>query len=68
MFPELLMVFTIAIPLLGKWEQDRRKRLTVKNKRSFEGREWGGMMEFQVPFQSGRQNVIRRPEILLIPL
>src|SRR5689334_13322653 len=66
MFIECLIVFNTAIPLLGKREQDRRKRLAVKDKRTCEGGKWGGMMELQVPLESSRQNVIRRPEVFLI--
>jgi hypothetical protein len=40
----------------------------VKDKWSFEGGKWSGMMKFQVPRESGCQNVIRRPEMLLISL
>ena len=68
MLLEFFMVFNITAPLLSKREQDWRKRLAVKDKWSFEGGKWSGMMKFQVPLESGCQNVIRGPEILLISL
>ena len=68
MLLEFFMVFNVATSLLSKREQDWRKRLAVKDKWSFEGGKWGCMMKFQVPLESGCQNVIRGPEILLISL
>jgi len=63
---ELLMVFNITNSLLSKREQNWRKRLAVKHKWAFERGKGSGMMKFQVTRERGCQNVIRRPEILLI--